>query len=357
MVGSLNSNGVSILLFDPVRARAPLRLGLAGGGTDLSPFSDEYGGLVLNCTIDRYAFAFLSARSDGCVEFVANDLGKRELFTNPAAAAKSSLLLHRGVYERIMRDFNNGIPLPMTMTTSVDTPMGSGLGTSSAIVVALIEAFRQLLDLPIGPYDVAHLAWEIERVDLGLSGGKQDQYAAAFGGTNFIEFMANDRVVVNPLRIPSAYLHELESSMVIAFSGQSRQSADIIDQQTTGMIAHNTKTVDALLALKSDALDMRAAMLRGQIEVMADILARSWTSKKNTANSVSTPRIEGLYSLAMDNGALAGKVSGAGGGGFMMFFVRPENRHSLVSALQAAGADASPVSFTHHGCQSWQKKV
>lgn len=343
--------------FDPVRARAPLRLGLAGGGTDLSPFSEEYGGVVLNCTIDRYAFAFLSPRDDGGVAFFANDLGEKEFFAAPEEAVHSRLLLHRGVYERIIRDFNGGKRIPMTVTTSVDTPMGSGLGTSSALVVALIEAFRRLLDLSLGLYDVAHLAWEIERVDLGLSGGKQDQYAAAFGGTNFIEFLAEDRVIVNPLQVPSAFLRELESSMVIVFSGQSRNSADIIDQQTGGMTVRASKTMEALLSLKADAVEMKAALLRGQIETMAEILERSWAAKKATASRVSTARIEELYSVAVENGALAGKVSGAGGGGFLMFFVRPEERHGLVTALQAAGADASPVNFTHHGCQSWQKKI
>jgi D-glycero-alpha-D-manno-heptose-7-phosphate kinase len=323
----------------------------------LSPFSEEYGGVILNCTIDRYAFAFLSPREDGAVSFVADDLGKKEFFADPDDVGQSRLLLHRGVYDRIMRDYNGGERIPMTVTTSVDTPMGSGLGTSSALVVALIEAFRLLLDLPLGVYDIAHLAWEIERVDLGLSGGKQDQYAAAFGGINFVEFLSNDRVVVNPLQVPSAFLRELESSMVIAFSGQSRKSADIIDQQTVGMTTHKAKTLDALLELKSDAIDMKAALLRGRIDTMASILQRSWISKKATANSVSTPRIEELYSIAMKNGALAGKVSGAGGGGFLMFFVLPEDRHRLVNVLHSAGVQANPVNFTHHGCQSWQKKV
>lgn len=345
------------LAFDAVRARAPLRLGLAGGGTDLSPFSDEYGGVVLNCTIDRYAFAFLSPRKDGGLAFVAKDLGKEEFFANPDDVQSAQLLLHRGVYERIMRDFNDGIRIPMTITTSVDTPMGSGLGTSSALVVALVEAFRRLLDLPLGQYDVAHLAFEIERVDLALSGGKQDQYAAAFGGTNYIEFLSDDRVIVNPLRVPSSTLNELESSMVTAFSGQARKSADIIDQQKAGMVAHRTKTLDALLALKADAVEMKSEMLRGNVPGMAKVLERSWISKKATANSVSNTRIDELYEIAVANGALAGKVSGAGGGGFLMFIVRPEDRHDLIEALHAAGADASPVKFTHIGCESWQTRL
>lgn len=339
--------------FRSVRARAPLRLGLAGGGTDLSPFSDEFGGVVLNCTIDRYAYAFLEARDDGGVGFCAKDLGREEVFASPHDSHQAELLLHRGVYHRIMKEFNGGKLLPMTVTTSVDAPMGSGLGTSSALVVALVEAFRCLLDLPLGQYDVAHLAFEIERQDLGLSGGKQDQYAASFGGINFIEFLKNDRVIVNPLRVPDGMVKELESSMVTVFSGQSRASADIIDQQKAAMVSHERKALDALLELKADAIEMKASLLRGDVHGMARILLKSWKAKKATASSISNPRIEELFELAMANGALAGKVSGAGGGGFLMFIVRPEDRYDLMEALHARGAEVEPVIFTHAGCESW----
>lgn len=343
--------------FHPVRSRAPLRLGLAGGGTDLSPFSDEYGGMVLNCTIDRYAYAFLEPRADGALVFRARDLGWEESFVCPQDAGDAALLLHRGVYHRIMRDFNDGRLIPMTVTTAVDTPMGSGLGTSSALVVALVEAFRRLLDLPLGQYDVAHLAFEIERVDLGLSGGEQDQYAASFGGQNFIEFLPDDRVIVNPLRVPDGMLKELESSMVTVFSGQSRASADIIDQQTAAMVAHERKALDALFELKGDAIEMKASLLRGDVRGMARILQKSWKAKQATASRISNPRIEELFELALAHGALAGKVSGAGGGGFLMFIVAPQDRYDLIAALRSAGAQAEPVIFTQKGCESWQSPL
>lgn len=342
--------------FFSIRARAPLRLGLAGGGTDLSPYSDEFGGAVLNCTIDRYAFAFLSKRDDGRLVFIAKDLGATETFDDPTDVSASRLALHRGVYQRIVRTFNGGKPLPLTITTSVDAPMGSGLGSSSALAVALVDAFRDLLELPLGQYDVAHLAYEIERVDLQLSGGKQDQYAAAFGGANFIEFLANDRVIVNPLRVPTWVWNELESSMVIAFTGQSRSSAEIIDRQKSAMVSHNTQAIEALHRLKTDAQEMKSLMLRGDIAGMGEILDRSWRAKKATASGVTNPRIDELYSLARDKGATAGKVSGAGGGGFMMFMVPPEQRLDVLQALNDAGAVAGPVKFTETGCESWRLK-
>ena len=197
-----------------VRARAPLRLGLAGGGTDLSPYCDQFGGAVLNVTIDRYAYAFIAPSEDGRTHFAARDLGIEESFSpTPDLLRATRLAIHGGVYRRMMTEFNGGVLRPLRITSYVDAPPGSGLGSSSALAVALVEAFRTLLGLPLGLYDVAHLAFEIERIDLGLAGGKQDQYAAAFGGVNYIEFMANDRVIVNPLRIPRAALNELETSL------------------------------------------------------------------------------------------------------------------------------------------------
>lgn len=335
------------------RARAPLRLGLAGGGTDLSPYCDQFGGAVLNITIDRYAFASFLPRDDGRVVFEADDIGVSEVY-EPDVTLHSELILHRGVYDRMIREHNGGRALGLTIKTTVDAPAGSGLGSSSALVVALVEGMRAILDAPLGDYDVAHLAYEIERIDLGLSGGRQDQYAAAFGGVNFIEFLANDRVIVNPLRASDAVCNELESSLVVCFSGRSRSSAAIIDQQTAGLKAANTDTLTAMHQLKADAAEMKRALLVGDIDGMAEILNASWTAKKATASAVSNAGLDALFDLAMQSGALAGKVSGAGGGGFMFFLVHPENRFRLIQALNAAGAQAGPVKLTHRGSEAWR---
>lgn len=338
-----------------IRARAPLRLGLAGGGTDLSPYCEDYGGAVLNCTIDKYAYAFVAPRDDDNVMFRAPDLATEEIF--PAAfTATSKLAIHAGVYRRFVQDFCNGAPFPVTITTNVDAPAGSGLGSSSALVVALVDALRAYLNIPLGPYDVAHLAYMIERVDLGFAGGKQDQYAAAFGGVNFIEFLAGDRVIVNPLRVPASILSEVETSIVVCFSGQSRESAIIIDNQTRGIKLGTAQTIDALHQLKADAIEMKRALLQGSVDEMAMILNRSWTSKKVTASSVTNPHLDRLYEIGRAAGALGGKVSGAGGGGYMMFIAPPEDRYHLISALNKAGAQADPVKFTGLGSETWQTR-
>ena len=337
-----------------VRARAPLRLGLAGGGTDLSPYCDEHGGAILNATIDRFAYAHVFPNEDGKVVFRARDVGEEETVPPDSnLSVRQGLMLHRAVYARIMKDHCGGAGIPLTVSTTIDVPAGSGLGASSALVVALLEAFRSALQLPLGEYDVARLAFQIERIDLGLAGGRQDQYAAAFGGLNYMEFLPEERVIVNPLRIRRDYLNEFESSLVISFTGQSRRSDTIIKEQVSGLAALNPETVVAMHALKRDATEMKVALLGGDIRRVAEILGHSWTAKKRTAAQVSNDKVEEMYEIAMRAGAWAGKISGAGGGGFLMLMTDPENRYRLISALNAAGGQASAAKLSFDGAEAW----
>lgn len=337
-----------------VRARAPLRLGLAGGGTDLSPYCDQFGGAVLNATIDRFAFAHIDLNPEGRLAFRARDIGVEEVM-DPCLPAPDhgELALHRAVYRHVVQTWLGGETPALTVSTTSDAPAGSGLGSSSALVVALVEAFRVALDLPLGPYDVARLAYRIERVELGLSGGRQDQYAAAFGGVNYIEFLAEDRVVVNPLRVRRAYLAELESSLVICFTGQSRRSETIINEQVRGLTDLDAAVLDGMHRLKQDATAMKDAVLEGDMRRIARVMMRSWEAKKMTASGIATPLVDQLFNVAMREGAWGGKVSGAGGGGFLMFCTDPENRYRLTAALNEAGAAASAVKFTLDGAEAW----
>jgi D-glycero-alpha-D-manno-heptose-7-phosphate kinase len=337
-----------------VRARAPLRLGLAGGGTDVSPFSNEYGGFVLNVTIAKYAHVTITSRSDGLVELQAAD---RELSWNgPASEALplvKGLELHTGVYNRILRDFNRDQPLSISIVTHSEAPPGSGLGSSSTMVVALVQAFCEYLSLPLGDYDVAHLAYEIERVDLGLAGGKQDQYAAAFGGLNFMEFYG-DRVIVNPLRIKQQHRAELESSLVLFFTGVSRESANIINEQVQNVKKGNENSLQAMHNLKAEAVHMKEAILKGDFEGLALAMRKSWEAKKKMANLISNETINEIYGAAMKAGARAGKVSGAGGGGFMMFIVDPIKRPQVMKCLANFSGAVSTCTFVEQGAHSWR---
>jgi D-glycero-alpha-D-manno-heptose-7-phosphate kinase len=340
-----------------VRARAPLRLGLAGGGTDLLGYAQEFGGAVLNATIDRYAFASITTRQDGLLSFDASDLGREETHQAAASLPASALTLHHGVYERMVRDYNDNRPLSVSVTTAVDAPMGSGLGSSSALVVALVEAYRAYLDLPLGRYDVAHLAYEIERIDLGLAGGRQDQYSAAFGGINFLEFLRDGEVIVNPLRFSDGIVAELESSLAVCFTGQSRASDNIIRQQTSGLDSHSAEVLDAMHQLRQDAVDMKRAIMLGDIDRVAALLERSWIAKKRTAPGITNERIDALEHTAREAGAIGAKVSGAGGGGFMMFVVPTERRFRLITALAELGASAYPVKFSERGSETWTRRM
>ncbi len=338
-----------------IRARAPLRLGLAGGGTDVSPYCDQYGGYVLNATIDRYAYAVIGTTDGDCVRFVASDREQSE--TLPLSAhypLDGDLRLHKAVYNEIVANHNGGRPLAVELTTFCDSPIGSGLGSSSTLVVVMIRAFVELLNLPLDDYAIAHLAYKIERVDCGLKGGKQDQYSATFGGFNFMEFYGDDRVVVNPLRIRNWVLCELEASLLLFYSGVSRESARIIADQSENVKQKDTTTLEAMHRLKHEAHAMKNALLRGDFADMVQSMRQGWESKKNTASTVTTPVIEAIHDAALSAGALAGKVSGAGGGGFMMFFVRPDRRMEVIRALKAFEGQVSNCHFTKNGTQAWR---
>ena len=338
-----------------VRSRAPLRLGLAGGGTDVSPYCDEFGGAVLNVTIDMYAYTIIEPTDDGMVIFKASDIdGIFEARAETAMEIGYPLILHRAVYRRIVTQFNDGRPLSCHITTFCDAPPGSGLGTSSTMVVSLVKAFVEWLNLPLGEYEIAHLAFEIERIDAGLSGGRQDQYAATFGGVNFIEFHAADRVIVNPLRIKNWIISEMETCLVLFNSGVSRSSASIIEEQTGNLTARTGTTLEAMHDIRADAFGMKEAMLKGDFDGFAALMRKSWNAKKRLAHSVSNDHIDAVHGAAMAAGARAGKVSGAGGGGFMTFLVAPARRVDVIRALGKEEGQVMTCHFTLHGTEGWK---
>jgi len=354
MLANVGTSFYRSLRLEKVRSRAPLRLGFAGGGTDLSPYSDTYGGYVLNATIALYAQTAIEPREDGKVRFVAVDQGINwEGEPDFPFDSRAPLALHKAVYHRIVREFLGGEPLPITVTTYCDAPAGSGLGSSSTLVVAMIQAYRELLALPLGEYDVAQLAYEIERIDVGQAGGRQDQYSATFGGVNFMEFTAG-RVIVNPLRVRPATLYELESMIVLYFTGVSRESASIIRQQQHNLAHAGNAALMAMHEIKRDAVAMKDALLRNDIGAFSRILGHSWEAKKKTAAGIANQEIDRVFEVALASGAMAGKVSGAGGGGFLFFIVAPTKRPEVLRALHKEPGSIMTCTFTDAGAHAWR---
>lgn len=337
-----------------VRARAPLRLGLAGGGTDVSPYCDIYGGYVLNATIDRYAYAVIKPLKEPYIKFVATDQQTEKVKTiSEPLKLNGKLDLHKAVYNEMIQQFNGGKPVPLELSTFCDAPVGSGLGASSTLVVVMIRAFAELFNLPLDDYAIAKLAYKIERIDCGLQGGRQDQYSATFGGFNFMEFYAEDRAVINPLRIKNWILCELEASLLLFYTGVSRESARIIADQSANVKTGLSSAVEAMHGIKREAIVMKECLLKGDFKGIVESMQQGWESKKNTSSSVSNPFIDEIYDAAIKAGALAGKVSGAGGGGFMMFFVPTEKRMEVVRVLNNYEGQVSNCHFTKYGTQAW----
>lgn len=338
-----------------VRARAPLRLGLAGGGTDVSPYCDIHGGYVLNATIDRYAYAVIRTLDEPVVRFIATDQQVETVkAVSESMTLNGKLDLHKAVYNHIIQHYNDGESIALELSTFCDAPVGSGLGSSSTLVVVMISAFAELLNLPLDDYTIAHLAFKIERMDCGLQGGRQDQYSATFGGFNFMEFYADERAVINPLRIKNWIICELEASLVLFYTGVSRESAKIIADQSNNVRSGTKDAMDAMHGLKREALVMKECLLRGDFDGIVDSMHQGWESKKRSAKTVSNPHIDEIYNAAIDAGALAGKVSGAGGGGFMMFFVPTERRMDVIRTLNHFDGQVSNCHFTKHGTQAWR---
>lgn len=336
-----------------IRSKAPLRLGLAGGGSDVSPYSDLFGGAILNATINMYAYATIEPRNDNKIILNAVDKGEYyELESTKTLAIDGKLDLLKGIYNRVVKDYAKK-PLAFTLTTYVDAPPGSGLGTSSTLVTAVLGAFAEWQNIPLGEYDLAHLAYDIERIDLDMAGGKQDQYAATFGGVNFMEFYKDDKVIVNPLRIKPQVLNELAYNLVLFYTGTSRVSAQIIEAQRQNVTQKKEKSIEAMHKIKEQATTMKEALLKGELQKIGKILDFGWQHKKQMADNISNSEIDALYNKILAAGATGGKISGAGGGGFMFFYCPGNSRHEVIQKLEAMGGQVKRYEFVTTGLQTW----
>jgi D-glycero-alpha-D-manno-heptose-7-phosphate kinase len=338
------------------RSKAPLRISFAGGGTDVSPYPEERGGAVLNCTIDKFAYVTLEVLPDraGPTTVESLDFGLKANYERP------SDLVYNGELDLIkaalrllhLRDDGSAPARSLRLFLHSDAPPGTGLGGSSAMCVALVGAFQQYLREGWTPYDIAELAYRIERKELGITGGRQDQYAAAFGGFNFMEF-GRDRTIVNPLKIHPEVANELAYRLLLAYAGGGHFSNELLDRQAQGYTTRRPSTVDALDATKELAISMKNELLRGNIDEMGRLLDEGWRLKKQFADGISNPQVDALYAKAREAGALGGKLVGAGGGGFILLFCDVARRAQVARAVQDAGGRVADFSLEGSGLQAW----
>ncbi len=334
-----------------IRSKAPLRISFAGGGTDVSPYTEERGGLVLNATIDKYSYATLelSDAPEITVHSLDYDVIAKYDVDKP--------LPYDGRLDLVKAVINRLIPENSTQGLNVfmhtDAPPGSGLGSSSSMVVSLIGLFQHWRHLPLTNYDIAELAYQIERVDMNIRGGRQDQYAATFGGFNFIEF-TKDATIVNPLRIPDETLNELNYNLLLCYTGKTRVSAGIITSQVENYVRGKEEVVRAMEELKSIATAMKNALLQGRLNDFGALLNDAWENKQKMAAQISPPFVQELYATARQAGALGGKISGAGGGGFMMVYCPFQRRYRVAEALEKLGARVVDFHFDLKGLQTWE---
>ena len=329
------------------RARAPLRISLCGGGTDVSPYPEEHGGMVLSATVNQYAYVSLRPRRDSRLTLASLDYDMVAKYDHPRRVRIDGQLdLIKAVVKALK------VRKGADLWVHSDAPPGSGLGSSSTLVVALIGVLNEWSKRETSGYETAELAYRIERVDLGLAGGRQDQYAAAFGGFNLIEFSA-DATLVNPLRIRDDVIRELEYRLLLCYMGQTRQSAKIIERQVSSYKEGHSPTVEGLHHLKKRTLEMKKALLLGDVDAMGELLHRAWEDKKQLDSAITNSHVDELYRLARKEGAIGGKMPGAGGGGYFMLLSRFDRKHRVAAVLEKHGGQVVPFQFERRGLTTW----
>ena len=345
---------------DIVFAKAPLRMALAGGGTDLEPYWSKYGGVVLNATIDQYAYCKIEpcvCNHEKCWSFKSVDLGieeRHDFYSTPFMQGEyvdSDLQLLVNAYQYLTAKTDRH---PVKITTYVEAPPGSGLGSSSALVVALIAAIAEYHKIPLGEYDIAEYAVEIERNICDMPGGKQDQFAAAFGGFNFTEFLTDGRTIVNPLRLNYKTQNMMELSTVLYYVGKPRSNSRVIENTAKGLVDSEV-VLNATHKIKEACIEYKRSLLTGDMKRISELMETYWRSKLETNPHVASPEILDAYEYALQNGATGAKISGAGGGGHMVLFTEFERRHELITALKEKEGRVVPFKFVKHGVDVWRQ--
>lgn len=334
-----------------VRARAPLRISFAGGITDMPSYYMEHGGAVLVSTINRYTLVTLRPREDDEVHIHSIDFDLMVKYRLDEEPIYDGVLDLAKVAVRRLNSQSRRMGLDMYLQS--DAPAGSGLGGSASLTVAVLGALSHALGIQMDNHQMAELAYTVERVDLRISGGKQDQYASVFGGFNLIEFERN-AVVVNPLRVPAHVLNDLESHLLLCYTGKTRLSAGLIDQQEQLYRQGRAETIGGLHALRQLAYDIKDFLIKGRLDQFAEALDVAWTSKLRVNPEITDAHIDEMYHVARQSGALGGKLLGAGGGGYLLLFCQVDKKRSVRERLEKLGGQFAEFSFTNEGLQTWE---
>ena len=312
-------------------ARAPVRISLAGGGTDLPAYYENGGGCVVNTTIDKYFYTFLNVNQDEDIQITSSDY--RTFFRHDGQGPPlwdGALSLPRAILNHF------GISKGVSMFLASEIPPGTGLGSSSSVAVSVIKAVAVACGLHLSQQDIAELACYIEIGKLGMPIGKQDQYAAAFGGLNFITF-SSDAVKVEPLRVAPQARHHLEQCLMLFYTGAARNSASILGEQSEASAKKDPGVTSALDAVKSMAYEVKDCLERGEVDSLGEFLHQNWLQKKRFASGVTNPVIDECYEVALAAGAMGGKLTGAGGGGFLLLFCQQAHQPAVTVALESRG--------------------
>jgi D-glycero-alpha-D-manno-heptose-7-phosphate kinase len=335
-----------------VRSKAPLRISFAGGGTDVPPYPQERGGVVLSATINKYVYSSLVPLKDkNEVEVNSLDYNMTVKYENEEDLKYNGELdLVKSVLKK-MKVMGKGIRIYLHS----DAPPGSGLGASSTMVVCLIGLFKHWLNKPLTNYDIADLAYKVERVDLGIKGGLQDQYAATFGGFNFIEFL-KDATVVNPLKIPPDTINELNYNLLLCYTGRRRLSAHIIEEQIERFVKKKKGVVEAMDELKKVTIEMKNALLQTRLDDFGELLHCAWENKKKMASKITAPFIDEMYETARKRGVLGGKILGAGGGGYLLLYAPFDKKQAIAKDLERLGGRMIDFNFESEGLRTWEVK-
>ena len=329
-----------------IRGRAPLRVSFGGGGTDVEPFCVNQGGAIIGSTINKYAYCSIVPRDDEEIIVHSLDFDMTVKYnTRENYVYDGKLDLVKAALKGM--DIRQGCEVYL----QCDAPPGSGLGTSSTVMVAMLAGMGRWKGVEMDAYRLADLAYEVEREDLKIAGGYQDQYAATFGGFNFIEFHGRNNVVVNPLRIKKDIIHELQYNLLLCYTGNIHISANIIKDQVQNY--EKKDGFEAMCEVKALAYAMKDELLKGNLHSFGKLLNYGWESKKRMSSKITNPQVDALYNEAMAAGALGGKLLGAGGGGYPLMFCPHNPRHKVAARLEAAGGQLTDWCFELRGAQSW----